>query len=84
MNSDPLVIIEMTRFFWSNNHLIFSHQDQVSSIWKKCDTCTLLFPDLATLTMHKQSTHKKKGKSFNNSKNSKKICKFCSYQVNIP
>ena len=51
------------------------------NIWKKCDTCTLLFPDLPTLTMHKQSTHKKKGKSFNNAKISRKICKFCNYQV---
>jgi len=64
-----------------NVTIVFQFQDQVLNIWKKCDTCTLLFPDLPTLTMHKQSTHKKKGKSFNNAKVSKKICKFCNYQV---
>ena len=60
----------------------FIFQEHVSSIWKKCDTCSMMFPDLPTLSMHKQSTHKKKGKSFTISKNCKKICKFCSYQVN--
>jgi hypothetical protein len=40
----------------------------------------MFFPDLPTLTMHKQSSHKKKGKSFKIMKNSRKVCKFCSYQ----
>lgn len=61
-------------------HVSTYHQDQVANNWKKCDTCAMLFPDLPTLTMHKQSTHKKKGKTYKNSKNSRKICKFCSFQ----